>query len=188
MIHAQIFNTAVKAYMISRLKTKLAHYKNGISEAAGDQGALIPIPNQFLQRGNAAPLPNHDSPEVLANNFIQFFNNKVNNTQTSLSLSTPPGLFFPEPIPGSSFTNLVVITGKEVAELIKESLINPGPIIQHILPNSGASLNAHHQCITSEWVVLNCVKEAHLTPILKKYNLDVEVLNKYRPISNFSYH
>ena len=73
MVHTRMFDMVANEYRTFRLKIKPAYYINRSLEAAGDQGAIFAITDQCLQKNNDAPLPNHDSPELLANSFIQFF-------------------------------------------------------------------------------------------------------------------
>ncbi len=134
---------------------------------------------------------------MLANNFIQFFIEKVNKIQVSLPSSTPPvesWTVFPEPIPGSSFISFAVVTQKEVAELVKESPIKlcaldliPVSLSKALYPILVPALTTVINVSLQSGVVLSSLKEAQLIPILTKYNLDVEVLNNYRPISNLPY-
>ena len=91
----------------------------------------------------------------------------------------------------SIFTEFSGVTGEDVLEIIKGSKIkscpfNPLPacllsdnldlLLQHITAIPRLSL---------EMVIFpNTLKSALVTPILKKPNLDPEVMKNYRPISN----
>ncbi len=72
---------------------------------------------------------------------------------------------------------------------IKSSSIDPIPatlfrqVYTHLLPVLTTIINKS----LATGFVPDCLKEAMLTPILKKPNLDQEDLNNYRPISNLPY-
>ena len=175
---------------------KCKYYTTKIKEASGDQAALSKITNRLLHKNTEPPLPTHKSLETLAEDFIRFFNDKVSNIQAGLTISPSVEslLKFPEPPSISSLSTFKTVSAKEVLDLIKHSPIKSSPLD----PIPAAVFSKSYPTLINILVsiinlslqdghVPDLLKDAQLTPILKKHNLDRDVLNNYRPISNLSY-
>ncbi len=83
-VHTQMFDAAAKAYRLKCNTAKSAYYNVVILEAT-DQGAVFKIADKLLQTTSDLILPKHDSPLSLANDFAQFFSDKVTKIQSTLT-------------------------------------------------------------------------------------------------------
>ena len=70
---------------LSLREVKAKYYRSKTSELKGDRRALFQLPNGAMQRGSVTKLPQHDSPEDLAEMFGRFFHEKVSTLRASLS-------------------------------------------------------------------------------------------------------
>ena len=157
---------------------------------------MFKITNCLLHKDTEPPLPAHECPVTLAENFIGFFNDKVSKIQAGLNVvpSVYSLLKFPEPHPTSALLTFETVSAKEILDLIKHSPIKSSPLDPIPAAVFGKCYPALINVLVSiinlslrEGHVPDLLKDAQLTPILKKHNLDRDVLNNYRPISNLSY-
>ena len=178
-------------------KSKKLYYTQSILEAKGNQGALSRLTNKLLQKNTCPILLKHSSPLELLNKFSEFFIDKVSNIQDSMTeILDPLSTFdvFLEPAMSARFTQFTLLPNKQVMDLVKNSPIKSTPLDpipadllklcqSIIIPVFTSIINLS----LSTGIFLDCLKEARLSPIIKKNNLDREVLNNYRPISNLTY-
>ena len=83
VVDIQIYEDAITAYRKSCLKAKKAHFTNEILNAQHDQGLLFRVADNLFHNNSDPVLPSHDSPNDLANNFVTFFNDKVEKESNS---------------------------------------------------------------------------------------------------------
>lgn len=150
-------------------------------------------------------LPSHTCPQELSNRFIQFFDEKIINIRTALDNSHAQQQREESASRNSldnrqsqttlaTFDNFSAATEKEIETLIRQSP-NKTCILDHV----------------PTWVVKKCfyvfvpiitlivnmslstcsmpsnLKEAVITPLLKKPSLDPDCLKNYRHVSNLSF-
>ena len=84
MVDIQIYEDATSNYRKSHLKAKKVYFTNEILNAQGDQGLLFKVADNLFHKNSDPVLPSHDSPTDLANDFVTFFNDKVEKNQQSL--------------------------------------------------------------------------------------------------------
>ncbi len=130
-IDADIYKTASDEYNKLLYETKVAHYNGLIAEAANNQGTLFPLVDKLLHRTSSSPLPSYDSTTDLANQFAEFFNDKIEKIYTHLSTPSPtdapnissPASTFPEPSPRSTLLSFTKITPQALQKFINKSPI-----------------------------------------------------------------
>ena len=66
------------------LDAKTSFYSARIHELNGNQKALFREMNHLLHKSTETPLPPHDSPEVLANQFAEYFSEKIEKIRLEL--------------------------------------------------------------------------------------------------------
>ena len=151
---------------------------------------------RLLQKSSDLPLAVHESPTDLANEFATFFTNKVAKVQASKS--TPPCSTIPDPFhepPCSArLPSFSPLSTDEVAKLIANSPTKscsldpiPGDLFTSCLPTTLPIITKIINLSLKSGSVPSHLKDTQLTPILKKHNLDLNILNNYRPISNLAY-
>ncbi len=194
-VDCQIYEAATTSYRKARNRAKRDYYTSAIIDASGDQGKLFRVADKLLHNNSDPTLPTHDLPGDLANDFITFFNEKVSKIQSSLITPDPSQVNLPpEPVAHSTLSEFAVLTSKQVYDLImnapiKSSALDPIPadLFRSCLPALLPVLTAivNHSLQTGTFP--DNLKQAQLSPIIKKFNLDPESLNNYRPISNLSF-
>lgn len=143
---------------------------------------------------------NNQSNEFSANDFVTFFVNKINDirgmtvedTRNPIQMDYVHNVALPDPI--VYFSDFQACTSDELRKIVCES------------PSSSCSLDLIPTYIFKKFIDLflpfltffvnqclltgsfpNHLKHAIITPLLKKSNLDNNVLSNYRPISNLSF-
>ena len=66
------------------MDAKTSFYSARIHELSGNQKALFSEMNHLLHKPTETPLPPHDSPEVLANQFAEYFSEKIEKIRREL--------------------------------------------------------------------------------------------------------
>ena len=188
---AQRFKEQCFRYSELLSSTREVFYNNKILENSGDQKALFTVVNKLLHRTSEPQLPAHDDSRELANRFVNFFVTKISNIRSTFagSSTTEPLT----PVVSCRLSDFSPVTKEEIQTVINKSnskCCSLDPIPTWLLKKCLSSLlpiitNIVNQSLTSS--MPSCFKEAILTPILKKSDLDKENLKNYRPISNLSY-
>ena len=83
-VHYEIFNQERKKYNFMCRAAKSAFFKKEIEERKGDQANLYRVMNQLMQKSKNTILPSHQDDQELANDFADYFENKIADiSQTS---------------------------------------------------------------------------------------------------------
>ena len=141
-------------------------------------------------------LPSHDSEQELADRFVQFFHCNVTTIRTALDdmqQQLPPLLEEPLPAAVPTLDSFSTVTCADLRKLVQDSasescMLDPAPtrllkesaVLDCVLPHV---LRVVNEPLGSS-VVPACLKMAVITPILKKPNLCVNSLKKFRRVSN----
>ena len=174
------------------LKAKSDFLKSRIHDNQDNPQKLWQILNDILHRSAAKVLPSVNSPQLLANKFVEFFTEKITNIRQSFANSNPPQYTDSDLTP-PVFSAFSSVSEDQVAKIIKNSpskscSLDPWPtflVIEFldilITPTSVINASLH------EGSCPKFFKQAHVTPLLKKSTLDREVLKNYRPVSNLNF-
>ena len=168
-------------------------YNSKIVENAGDQKALFSVVNKLLHRKSETQLPAYDNQNELTNRFANFFINKIRNIRCELGDALPYKESEISTATSCELTVFSAVTTSDIQSLINKSnnkCCSLDPIPTWLFKNCLPSLlpivtNIVNQSLES--IMPSSYKEAVLTPILKKPNMDPEVLKNYRPVSNLPY-
>ena len=184
-----------KDMMVTLIKKyKKRHFCEKIMECKGNQKLLFRTANLLLNRTKSTKLPDSDSeklPEVFSNYFIS----EIQNIREGLlehSNDSNPHCF--DRVAVSKLSTFTPVTIDEIKTLVgkspsKQCASDPIPtwllkkcvnVLAPILCNIvNASL--------STGKVPSAMKNALVTPLLKKSSLDPNNLKNYRPVSNLSF-
>ena len=174
-------------------KSKMDYYSSLVYPAESDSKTLFRTITRLLHRKAEKLFPVSSSAVDLANNFIHFFEEKIVNIRSNLGTPVIPDFFRtldtspltcqlvnfapPSNIELSNIANNIILKSCILdplpATLLKQHFDLLLPIILKIV---NLSLESGH--------FPSSLKTAVLSPLLKKANLDHEVLANYRPISN----
>ena len=176
-------------------QAKLEFYSDIIQQSQHNQRDLFKIIDTLLQRKKDMPLPPHDNPCTLANDFTNFFVGKIEKIRDNIkssrtitcSASTEKKCFQTE------LEYFQPATQEEIRTLIMRSpaktcSLDPIPsrllksYIEEVLPLITMIIN---MSLTSS-TMPQSLKIAIITPILKKVILEL-ITKNYRPVSNLPY-
>ncbi|KAK3742766.1 hypothetical protein RRG08_066877 [Elysia crispata] len=141
---------------------------------------------------NQPVLPSHDDTEQLCNNFSSFFGGKIDNIRNQLdSESTLTPNNEPPSNPSSTLQEFRPALVEEVDKLII-AMPNKSCVLDKI--PAWLFKEAHKELAPSLADIINSslanhdfpssLKQAYVTPLIKKASLDKEEMKNYRPVSN----
>ena len=183
-------------YNVALFSAKCSFYNSKILECGNDFKTMFSIIGDILQKKKSSKLPDHDSPVDLANQFAHYFMSKIETIRTNMSSSAtesdfPSLQYSRDKLSWQTFTN---VSEADVREIIAKSpcpssLLDPLPSwlvkqqLDVLLPTITAIVNRS----LAEGFVPESLKSAIVMPLLKKSNLDHNILKNYRPVSNLTF-
>jgi hypothetical protein len=168
---------------------KTACYNNAVIECGNDTRKLYRTVNGLLNKTTHNPLPQIE-PAVMANNFVEFFYNKISDIRSALQqyeVYSPSHRNIPDlnaftPLSEDEVLKLMCSSRATTAlvdpcpsSLIKDNADILCPLITRLINTSLTT-----STFASKW------KTAVVLPLLKKPGLDL-IESNYRPVSNLPY-
>ncbi len=149
--------------------------------------------NTLLNNKPALPLPPHDDASVLADQFAEFFMNKIDKIREDISSMEPSRIYPERKLYKTPLTNLRDADQEEVRKILvscpaKSCELDPVPTwllklcCDEILPLITRIVNL----IMTNSDVPKVLKVAAIKPLLKKIILEL-ILRNYRPVSNLPF-
>ena len=175
------------------MKAKSDFLKSRIHDNQDNPQKLWQTLNVVLHRSAAKVLPSVNSPQLLANKFVEFFTEKITNIRQSFANSNPPKYTDSDLTP-PVFSAFSSVSEDQVAKIIKNSpskscSLDPWPtfLVIEFLDILITPITSVINASLREGSCPKFFKQAHVTPLLKKSTLDREVLKNYRPVSNLNF-
>ena len=188
------------SYMIQRKlvidlirDAKQKYYHDRLSDAAPKEAFRV---IKDLIASKACPLPMHTDDKQLADDFLEFFSQKIVKIREVLdnTVTTParePDLIKPPSM--SSFTDIdvpelrkIILRSRTTScplDAIPTWLLKDDNILEALLPSLAQIINTSLNTGT----VPEVFKTALIVPLLKKQGLDVNEQKNYRPVSNLQF-
>jgi hypothetical protein len=173
--------------------SKVKHYSDLITNVK-DQKELFGLTNQFMHKSKCTKLPTHGSSQELADKFINFFSTKITDIRSKID--SQPLHDVPEYMSKCTdhITEIPLATEEDVLRLItgsKSKSCSLDPIPTSVLKQCASVMmpcirEIINNSVTSG-VMPPVLKQAIITPLIKKPDLDQEMLKNYRPVSNLPY-
>ena len=142
-------------------------------------------------------MPAHDSSKDLADKFCTFFTEKITSIRSQLdSITLTDRHTILSPITsslGEDLSKFTLMTDEEILKIIKNSPTKScslDPLPTWLLKKTDTLLPTITQIINkslASGTFPTSFKSALVRPLLKKTNLDTEVLRNCRPVSNLQY-
>ena len=185
-------NQAKRVYELI-IASKSSYCTSAIKDAKTDQKALFSVVNKLLHTERMDDLPSYTSASDLANKFATFFHEKVSKINSCVasdrSLSIDP--FKYDTVCHSQLNTFKPVTNSFLSGIIgctniKSCDLDPVPscvlrnCLETLLPILVNIVNLSFETATMPDVL----KTAMTLPRLKKYGLDKDSFQSYRPISN----
>ncbi|KAK3755485.1 hypothetical protein QZH41_001053 [Actinostola sp. cb2023] len=173
--------------------TKKKHYAELIDQCAGDSKKLFQVVNSLCKERRENPLPSHEDPRQLADDFGEFFIRKIEMIKNDIEsiVVQPPSV---EPrLPAVKLKKFALVSEQEIDSIITGSSnaccsLDPIPTwllkscSEELIPIITRMINLSLQ----DGVVPENWKVALIKPLLKKLGLDATFGN-FRPVSNLSF-
>ena len=177
-------------------QAKAAYYTSQIDKNKGDSKTLFKLTNSLMGKNGETILPTHSCDKTLADQFIFFFHNKIDNIRTGLCAMVDEPLV---EIPDQSFNGVPLncfssVTLQEIRHIIlkapsKSCELDPLPswLLKECVDELSPIVTSIVNASLNHAIVPLSLKTALIRPLLKKSGLDKEVLKNYRPVSNLSF-
>ncbi len=203
-IHQDIFRD--KRLHVNKLidRAKQLYLQRKISSNKGDSKTLFKTIRSLLYQNKRVILPRHDSSQRLATRFAAFFTQKITRIHAELAQSLEPGIqplatlgsqcSLPENHSLQELCSFIPATSDEIRKLIMKSpsascCLDPIPtwLLKENLDSLLPILTQVVNTSLSSGTVPKAMKQAVISPLLKKGNLNPEDLKHFRPVSNLSF-
>ena len=192
-IHLDMFILAHRKVTKLCFDAKQEFFCSKINENSGDQKQLWKIANNLLFRKKESPLPTHCDSKELADDFAEFFSDKIRK----IGEAFPPTSRDPheeDTVGAPKFNTLKLTSVEELKKLItsgnsKSCAMDPIPTsllkecLDCLLPVIVKIVNYSFATNTFP----DALKIAIVLPLLKKILLDIENKKNYRPVSNLPF-
>ena len=192
-INRRRYRAAVNRYNFLLEQSRRRHYSTVIAENNGNPKALWNTFKKILHKTSTIILPDHISPTDLANTFGHFFSDKIVKIRVALESSVPVSLTIPKSN-SSALTSFEPVSEDDILKILrssntKSSDLDPIPtaLVKECADILVTPITNIINYSLKEGSFPNCFKTAYVTPLLKKPNLDRNLLKNYRPVSNLSF-
>ena len=177
-------------------QAKAAYYTSQIDKNKGDSKTLFKLTNSLMGKNGETILPTHSCDKTLADQFLSFFHNTIDNIRTGLCAMVDEPLV---EIPDQSFNGVPLncfssVTLQEIRHIIlkapsKSCELDPLPswLLKECVDELSPIVTSIVNASLNHAIVPLSLKTALIRPLLKKSGLDKEVLKNYRPVSNLSF-
>ena len=185
---------------MSIAKRKL-YFSKCISESSSSQRDIFKICNSLLDVRKSTSLPDCENSALLANKFNQYFVQKITDIRNNMKTVDVNNVYINKESYGiggagcaqSTLSRFNPVSEEELKKIILSRKIKtcaqdtiPAELLKacldQILPALTKLVN-----ISLSTGSIQGLKEAVITPLLKKYDLDKETLSNYRPVHNILY-
>ena len=190
-VDKESFKEKCSEYQQQLLSTKTEFHSSEVADA--NQRDLFRVIDRLTSPKNHHSLPDHDNHKELANLFSDFFCNKIKKLQTSLKTTSQSTVQADNACP-FSFDEFAQVSEDMVLKVITSASITSCPLdplpasaIKSYLPELLPLITSIVNSSLTSGIFPASLKHARIMPLLKKSNLDVNVLANYRPISNLAF-
>ena len=176
-------------------KSRKDYYSSEINSCSTSK-QVFSISDSLLGKSKSKQLPNDLPMSQLPETFSQYFVDKIKNIRQELDNSTNSSLSVPifESYNGPMFKEFSLICEADLKKLIlsmpnKSCSLDPLPtsLLKSLLPELLPLLTLIINTSLKYGEVPASFKQALVVPLLKKNNLDTNILKNYRPISNLPF-
>ena len=167
-----------------------SYYSEMIQGSVNNQKSLFKIANELLDKSSQRVLPAHSDPKQLANEFNNYYIDKVKKIRETIPEVTSSHIHYSRPFTGNRMDVFREATESEVEKIMKENGIKtsaedpiPSKLMQSSLDILLPVLTKLINKSLSEGS-MDGVKWSVVDPLLKKTGLDIDSKKNYRPVNN----
>lgn len=172
------------------MKKQNEHYTKIVEKAGNDQKTLFNVANTLLDRREARTLPEHTDALELANEFNEYYIDKINKLRNTIPETEKPATVVDEIFCGQELSVFEPATEEEIVEIVKTFGVKTSPedpipadVMESVLDVAIPSLTALVNKSLSEGSIEG-VKTSVIDPLLKNVKLDSDVKKNFRPVNN----
>ena len=195
-INKQVYQQKASEYYTAVENAKRNYYFDKISTST--QSELFNLVDGLFTVKNKIILPTHTDRHELATRFCTFFDSKISDSLDDLMASSDIGdchRYDKQPTPSSyELSNFKPVTSENVKSVImssrtKSCSLDPIPtvLVKKCIDVLVRPITAIINSSLMTGVFPSQFKHGLVTPIIKKKDLDPELLKNYRPITNLSF-
>ncbi|XP_050400117.2 RNA-directed DNA polymerase from mobile element jockey [Patella vulgata] len=193
-IHRQIYCKAKSDHLKIISKSKQKYCRTYIQNCKNDPGKVHRFLKSLLGKKPDRKLPSSDNNKSLADSFNDFFINKIEKIRSGLNSSTDSENTQTTLFGGHKLCSFKPFSKEEIKNIIMASkpttcLSDPIPthlvlqLIDQLLPFFTQLIN--NSLTTGTFP--DCFKSSIVLPLLKKDNLDKNIMKNYSPVSNLPF-
>ena len=197
-VDRQVYQQATKDVQDIIRHERATYFTDKISNSRNCK-TLFSVVNELCGKDKRNILPSDIPPNILPNAFGSFFKEKIDRIQNNITENCNNQMLQHFNMPekeynGTIFEKFNEVTSSEVLSIIASS--SPKTCSIDSIPTD-LLLKCIDVLLDPITEIINhslelgkfpdCYKKAIVKPLLKKHNLDPEVLNNYRPVSNLSF-
>jgi hypothetical protein len=190
-VHRQMFLQEQKQVADLISKAKHEHFQSELMECDSKQMFKVV---KHLTCDTEVVYPSHTKPSELATKFVDYFDEKIGNIRNELDASVSLCDDYGIITPVHSLDNFECVSYEVFQKIFKKlaaksCVLDPAPtkFLLHCKDLlTPIYMNLVNSSITSS-VVPEALKHAVVRPLIKKPNLDREILKNYRPVSNLPF-
>ena len=194
-VHGQMYVDQRKAVCDMITKNKKLFFTRKVSDTVGDSKGFFHLVDQLLHRNRVSSLPNCPSSDELAVKFNEFFLRKVADIRENLlTKSICQEMVVSNCNEQVCLSSFQIPSTEEIETVLKASksktsCLDPAPsgIVKQCVKLLGPVILDIVKRSLETGVFPSDFKVASVTPVLKKSNLDNNILKNYRPISNLHF-
>ncbi|KAK3085690.1 hypothetical protein FSP39_007270 [Pinctada imbricata] len=197
-VHEQIYKEICYKRNELLARSKVEFYSSKIKESESDAKQIYKLANTLMGSTKDQSLPSHHGDMTeLANSFANFFSEKIHMIRCTLTEGNQHGtnpMLADVKFTGNALTEFSAVDSEDLRKIISNSVSKSCDLdaiptflfkehLDHFLPIITTIVNSS----LAESKVPSVYKEAIVRPLLKKSNLDKDVLKNYRPVSNLPF-
>ena len=190
--HRLVFKSLIAKLNTLIAKSKKLFYEAKISADASSK-FLYSVVSNFYDKNKSSILPTNLPLNELPKVFNEFFISKITKIRSAFDLDFPHSVSI-KTFSGDVLSAFKLLSEKEVKALILSAPAKScslDPIPASILFSNIDSVLECITCIINDSLFTgtmpDCLKHAVISPLLKKRNLDQNLLKNYRPVSNLPF-
>jgi hypothetical protein len=194
-VHAEIHRDLCQQQIRLIQAAKTEYLSNKIEECGHDQRKLFKVAKSLLGESTEPVLPEHTSPEDLANDFARYFSEKIDTIREAIVTSADSIMDeFETEFSGMPLCTFSPASEAEVARILtgapsKSCSSDPMPtwLLKKVIPQLTPVITAIINKSLGTAIVPRTFKHAVVRPLLKKPGLDPNNKKHYRPVSNLPF-
>ena len=192
-VHRQMYADQCRLYTDALNTAKQNYYRDMITDS--DQTQLFRVIDGLFKVKFTPPLPSHDCPQLLAEEFADFFTRKIQVLKDQMSTSNLASMELSVGLPPSvckgTFSEFSDVPERYIREVIQKSksrycILDPVPtkVLKNSIDTLAPVLTSIVNLSLKSGVFPTSLKKGVILPSIKKQSSNREEFPSYRPITN----